>query len=263
MSHDRCLFENVAEQAADRFTGLEALFDPWTRSRLERVGVGLGWRCLEIGGGGGSIARWLAERVGATGQVLVTDIDPRHLAALADRGLPNLEVRQHDIVADPLEEGAFDLIHERLVLIHLAEREAVPRKLVAALRPGGWLVVEDFASRLLRRSWPVGAPDDAALFDKAFPALGTLLASRGADVTWAQRAHHAPRALGLVDIGADGYFAVARGGHGGHARRSRQVRADARRGGASQVADRRRDRSHPDPDRRPHFAIVTNAPITT
>jgi ubiquinone/menaquinone biosynthesis C-methylase UbiE len=212
MNQGQYLFDNAAEQAGQRFASLEAVFDPWTESQLARTGVGPGWRCLEIGGGGGSIAGWLAERVGAEGHVLVTDLDPRYLSGLAARELPNVEVRQHNIVNDPLPDDAFDLIHERLVLIHLAEREAVVRKLVAALRPGGWLVLEDFASRLLDRAWPASEPADAELYARGLATIQRLLAGRGADVTWAQRAHQLLRDLGLVDVGAAGYFMLTQGG---------------------------------------------------
>lgn len=67
-------------------------------------------------GGAGSIASRLCEQVGVEGAVLVTDIDTRFLDTLS---LPNVEVRRHNIVADPMPEGAFDLVHARLVLSHL------------------------------------------------------------------------------------------------------------------------------------------------
>ena len=69
------IFDNAASQASQRFGSLEALYDPRTLTMLEATGVGPGWQCLEVGAGGGSVAAWLAERVGASGHVLVTDID--------------------------------------------------------------------------------------------------------------------------------------------------------------------------------------------
>ena len=101
----------------------------WMISELVPV-----WNCLEVGEGGGSIAKWLCERVTSTGHVLVTDIDTRFLEQLR---LPNLEVRQHNIVTDPLPERAFDLVHARLVLAHVPERNMALRKLISVLRPGG------------------------------------------------------------------------------------------------------------------------------
>jgi ubiquinone/menaquinone biosynthesis C-methylase UbiE len=129
----------VDDQRA-RLEAAEDLMDDGTIRVLERLGTRSGWRCLEVGAGGGSIARWLAERVAPLGHVVATDINTRDLKT---SGHATLEVRQHDIVADPIEEAAFDLVHARLVLEHLRERDQVLDKLARALRPGGWLVVED------------------------------------------------------------------------------------------------------------------------
>ena len=94
-----------------------------------------------MGAGAGSIAAWLCQRVGATGHVLATDLDTRFLDAL---DAPTLEVRRHDITTDALPEGAFDLIHIRAVLEHLPPpaRAAALGRMVAALKPGGWLLAE-------------------------------------------------------------------------------------------------------------------------
>lgn len=51
-----------------------------------------------------------------------TDIDPRFLTALQALDRPNVEVLRHDVTTNPLPEGAFDLIHARLVFIHTGGR---------------------------------------------------------------------------------------------------------------------------------------------
>src|SRR3954468_23428053 len=91
------IFDNAEPQAVRRFDNLARIHDAHTIRFLEATGIAEGWRCLEVGGGGGSIARWMAEHVGTTGQVLVTDIDPRHLASLSSLSYSNLEVQRHDI----------------------------------------------------------------------------------------------------------------------------------------------------------------------
>lgn len=178
------LLDNAAQQTGGRFSGLDAGLDENTQAHLSALGIAAGWRCLEVGAGSGSIARWMAERVGAHGYVLATDIDTRWIQG---NGLSQLEVQRHDVIADPLAQGEFDLVHARLVLSWLPTRDAVVSRLVAALRPGGWLVVEDFDSVLHHCLDPLN--DDERVFDKVTDAFGEALQRRGADTTWA---HSAP-----------------------------------------------------------------------
>ena len=88
---------------------------------LKDCGVAPGWRCAEVGPVGGSVAAWLADAVGPEGSVVALDIDISHLDHLARRS--NVEVRRHDIVAEPIGEATFDLVHTRLVIEHLPEPE--------------------------------------------------------------------------------------------------------------------------------------------
>jgi len=76
----------------ERLALLERIFDPLSRQRRSLVQPG--WRCLEVGAGRGSMAVWLAERVGDRGHVVATDIDVSYLKRL---NLPNLEAHQHNI----------------------------------------------------------------------------------------------------------------------------------------------------------------------
>ena len=126
----------------ERLSLLESIFDPASRQR--RSMVQLGWRCLEVGAGRGSMAVWLAQQVGEKGRVVATDIDVTYLERL---NLPNLEVRRHNILEDPIETlslASFDMVSLRLVLFWLVGRqEEVIRRMVQCLRPGGWLVDED------------------------------------------------------------------------------------------------------------------------
>jgi SAM-dependent methyltransferase len=93
-----------------------------------------------IGAGGVSVPRGLAERVGTSGRVLATDIDVSWAEPAAGGAL---EVCRHDVIRDPPPAETFDLVHARLVLVHLKDRAAAMRVMIDALRPGGWLVIED------------------------------------------------------------------------------------------------------------------------
>src|SRR5438445_4829196 len=90
-------------QDRERLASMEALVDSFTIECLQTMSVSEGWRCLEVGGGGGSIAEWLCRRVGAAGKVIATDLETKFLAAIE---APGLEVRHHDIRQDTLEDAA-------------------------------------------------------------------------------------------------------------------------------------------------------------
>ena len=88
-------FGNARAGQGERLAALADALDGGTVRQLEAIGVGRGWRCLEVGAGDGSIAAWLSERVGADGAVVATDLDT---TVLRERSGPNLEVRQHDVL---------------------------------------------------------------------------------------------------------------------------------------------------------------------
>jgi SAM-dependent methyltransferase len=200
------LLDNSRAETQGRFAGLEACFDPPTRHHLASWGLGPGWRCLEVGAGSGSVARWLASQVGAGGYVLATDVDTRWLGT---GGLPQLEVAEHDVAKDPLPAGAFDLIHARLVLVHLPSRDDVLARLAGALKPGGWLVVEDFDSSLPHCLDPV--TDSERAFVRVGQALVAALHRRGADTTYPRTLPRRLERAGLAEVGASGHVVVYRG----------------------------------------------------
>ena len=135
------VFDNAGKKAEARYRELSKVYDENTIRHLEQRGIDRGWSCLEIGGGGGSIASWLCARVGVTGRVLATDLDSRFLQLLSYN---NLEVRRHDIRTEELPRAEFDLAHARLVLIHLSDRQVALRRMIGALKPGGWMITEEF-----------------------------------------------------------------------------------------------------------------------
>ena len=202
------IFDNAGQQAGQRFSSLETLFDPWTIRHLEATGIGPGWQCWEVGAGGGSIAAWLGKRCGKAGHVLVTDIDPRFLVESAALDQPTIEIQRHDIVADPLPAQTFDLIHARLVLAPIASQPQALQRMVMALKPGCWLVIDDFDVTLLDRSYPTTNAAAAALVQKMVAAQGQLMEARGVDLSWGRSLYRRLRAHGLANVGMEGYVVV-------------------------------------------------------
>jgi SAM-dependent methyltransferase len=211
------IFDNAGQQAKQRFDSLEMVYDPWTTRHLGATGIGPGWRCWEVGGGGGSIARWLADQCGPSGHLLVTDLDPRFLVENTALSQPHIEIRRHDIGTDPAPAQRFDLVHARLVLIHVLARELALEHMVAALRPRGWLVVDDFDTTLINIGYPTADASAAALLEKVYATQNRLLAARSgeASLTWGRSLYRRLRAHGLVDVGMEGALYLREGGSPG------------------------------------------------
>jgi ubiquinone/menaquinone biosynthesis C-methylase UbiE len=205
------IFENAAQPASQRFSSLETLYDHWTIRHLEATGIGPGWHCWEVGAGGESIGAWLAQRSGKSGHVLITDIDPRFLAARTTLDQPTIEIQRHDSIADPMPAQTFDLIHAGLVLVHVAAREQTLQRMVAALKPGGWLVIDDFDITLLDRRYPTTNAATSALVQKMDAAQDRLMTARGVDLRWGRSLYRRLQAHGLVDVNMEGSVAVWEG----------------------------------------------------
>lgn len=180
--------------------------DPLTRARCLDLGLTTGWKCLEVGAGSGSLAAWLAEQVAPDGSVVALDIHSENMAEA-----PNLETRLHDIASDPLEESEYDLVCCRSLLIHLKDPEAALQKMVAALKPGGKLLVEE-------PDWGMwGAADtdhpSAERWDDNSHTARELLDSSGLVATKLGRTVPAlVEKLDLVDVGHDAQLSIVRGG---------------------------------------------------
>jgi SAM-dependent methyltransferase len=184
----RYALPNEWRLARERLELLQICHDPASIRRAEALGVGPGMRCLEAGAGGGSFARWLHSK---TGDVVAADVDVR-LLELFDE----LELWSMDLVADELPRDAFDFVHTRLVLIHIAERDAVLRKLVAALRPGGLLLVEEDDIH------PILALATGA-YREGWLAFYEHMQRAGVDAEWARGLPQRLDGLGLEDVGAE------------------------------------------------------------
>ncbi|MFF7963894.1 methyltransferase domain-containing protein [Streptomyces sp. NPDC007903] len=200
---DGYLLDNRQTEAGERFDAFASLFDPTTFRHLERLGIGPGWRCWEVGAGGTSVVSWLARKVGPTGTVLATDIDTSRMDPVAR---PPVAVRTHDVGAEEPPGRGFDLVHARLVLVHVPDRERALRSMIDALRPGGRLLIEDADPALQPLTCPDEHGPEERHANRLRQGFRRLLAERGADLSYGRRLPRLLREAGLRQVEADAYF---------------------------------------------------------
>ncbi len=158
----------------ERLRRIEGLFDPGSRRRLKATGLGPGWCCLEVGAGAGSMAAWMAERVGDEGEVVAIDLD----VGLLDASLmPGVQIIEGDIRQLDLHAARFDVVHARYVLVHNADHEALLDAMLSALKPAGRLVLEEPDFTLARG---VSGADREA-FERVNQAIVSMFEDSGKD----------------------------------------------------------------------------------
>jgi SAM-dependent methyltransferase len=198
---NKYVLDHHLEGEAGRLALMSRLLDPMHRRHIGELGIGPGNKALEVGCGNGSIAAWLAEQVAPGGSVVGFDLDLSLIAARA----PDLELRQGDILAGPVDPGSFDLVTARAVLHHVADADLAIANLVAGLASGGaiLLIEPDFL--------PVSVAGPAPI--KAFWD-GWLAWSREQGIDYRVGRTLAPRlaALGLEGVEGTAETAVYNGG---------------------------------------------------
>src|SRR3954451_10882132 len=197
MTHITSQASYVLDQAwyaeRERLEALTSLYDARTLEVCDRLGVSEGWDCLDAGAGTGSLALGLLERVAPTGTVTALDADARFLRPLeADR----LVVLEADLIGETLPGDRYDLVHARLVLEHLPQRDEVLADLSAAVRPGGWLLIEDF-------DWSTALVIDPpnATHDRVARACLQLLTAGAYDPYYGRTLPRRLDEAGLIEVG--------------------------------------------------------------
>src|SRR3954463_11117379 len=111
-----------------------------TESVFARAGLAQGMRVLDIGCGAGDVSFLAAAFVGPSGSVLGIDQSPESISLARERakaaGLAHVRVEVARL-EEFREEGPFDALVGRLVLLYLKEPAVVLRQLAERVRPGG------------------------------------------------------------------------------------------------------------------------------
>lgn len=191
-------------QPDDRLDGLAEALDEGTVTRVMRIRDEwrcpplTGGRCLEVGAGHSRVPYWLAAIVGKYGEVVATDITARPVALARNM----VYLAPHDITEE-VPTGPFDLIHARLVLAHLPERERVLADLAGQLAPNGMILIEDWDTSNTHTLLGDSALDasDAALYRRVqFTMTTGVFHASGVDGWWARRIHPTMERLGLSPV---------------------------------------------------------------
>jgi SAM-dependent methyltransferase len=208
VASDDYVLDSAWHAERERLDSITRLYDPPTLELCRQLGAADGWRCLDVGAGTGSLASALTTLVAPAGSVVALDIDTRFLEPLASK---HLQVVHSDVTQEQLPVAGFDLVHARLLLEHLAVRDAILTALVRATKPGGWVLIEDF-------DWSTALVIDppSAIHDRVATAIMELFGRHGYASTYGRMLPRRAEAAGLVEVGARA--------------QSLQVRADTERG---------------------------------
>ena len=203
--------DNVEALEQERLACLGELLNRTTEHRLAQLPIAAGWKCLEIGAGQGSVARSLASRVGSKGRVVATDINPRFLS---DQASPTIEVRRHDILQDELETEFYDLVHCRMLLMHLPDPVKAVRRMTESLRPGGWMLIEE--GDMISLGPAEASHPRSANFARVARAISdAVTATKLIDSYFGRRVRSLAEQFGFADVEHDGRVPVTRGGEPG------------------------------------------------
>jgi len=146
----------------------------WKRFAVNISGVSRGDRVLDIAGGSGDLSKLFAQKVGAEGQVILTDINASMLGVGRDRMLDaglNVPALQCDAEKLPFPDNYFDCVIVAFGLRNMTHKDRALAEMQRVLKVGGRLLVLEFS-----KVWqPLSKAYDVYSF-KLLPLMGKLLA---------------------------------------------------------------------------------------
>lgn len=157
-----------------RMALLFAYHGPSTIEALDATGVSGGWRCLEVGAGGGDVSRWVADRVRPNGSVTAVDLETAWLEPFAD---DIVHVVRGDFTDLDLGDDRFDLVVAQMLLLHLPDPGAACRRFVQLARGAGEIVVHDTDFR------PVALADASPLEAEGLSVMTSVMQAAGIDLS--------------------------------------------------------------------------------
>jgi SAM-dependent methyltransferase len=135
----------VSEEPTDQLRPLrDDVYRRPLATALERLGVGPGWRCVDVGAGAGDVAIELGHLVGRSGRIYAVDVDPAARDLVAESAAAYTQViALTQAVEGLLLPEAVDLAYCRFLLLHVHSPEAALQAMASSVRPGGWVVAQE------------------------------------------------------------------------------------------------------------------------
>ena len=160
---------------------------PDTAALFSRAGIRPGMQCVDLGCGGGEVTFELARLVEPGGSVTGVDMDEVKLdlarQAAVERGVSNVEFVARNVSSWD-EPDAYDVVYSRFLLQHLSEPVDLLRRMWAAVRSGGLMIVEDADFD----GWCCHPPNDG--FDFFVRAYAEVIRRRGGDHATGRKLYH-------------------------------------------------------------------------
>ena len=206
MKPDYIFSDTQFESELTRLKALEKVCDPLSHHLLETTGINIGWHCLEIGAGAGSIMRWMSNAVGNAGKVTAIDLNTRFIK---DVSLANIEIIEADVYKANLVDRSFDLIHVRNVLIHQKNRHLLD-KILELLKPQGWLVIEEPDFSIPK--FIAGTPAQQQAVTKVNRAICQMFTNQGKDYALGSKLPSLLQQLGWQQIAVKNDVPISPGG---------------------------------------------------
>lgn len=190
----------------ERLLAQSVAMAPGAEAMLDLIGVGEGWRALDIGCGPGGITDLLSRRVGASGRVVGLDMNAGFLDVERKSAPANVTFVEGDAYSPELTQHSFDLVHMRFV----ASTAGEPERLIAAARhlarAGGTVALEEPDASSLHCYPPSPA------WDALKRALIGAFEGVGADLLLARRLYWVARHAGLENVQLRTFIVAVRSG---------------------------------------------------
>ncbi len=146
----------------------------WKRFAADVSGVKVGDKVLDIAGGSGDLSKLFAKKVGASGEVILTDINASMLAVGRDRMIDaglSVPAAQCNAEKLPFADEQFDCVIVAFGLRNMTHKDIALKEMQRVLKVGGRLLVLEFS-----KVWqPLEKLYDAYSF-KFLPFMGKLIA---------------------------------------------------------------------------------------